>query len=50
MKSNKKLKLNTKKVVILSKEQQNTLQGGATQTDYIICASLDNRCTNRNFN
>jgi len=29
MKTNKKLKLNTKKVVILSNEQQNAIQGGA---------------------
>ena len=28
MKSKKKLKLNTKKVVILSEEQQNNVQGG----------------------
>ena len=28
MKTNKKLKLNTKKVVILSNEQQNAIQGG----------------------
>ena len=31
MKTNKKLKLNTKKVVILSNEQQNAVQGGYVQ-------------------
>ena len=50
MKTNKKLKLNTKKVVILSNEQQNQIQGGATQTDLMICASIDNKCLNKVFN
>ena len=45
MKTNKKLKLNTKKVIILSNEQQNAVQGGALtrrplcvqQTDMQLC-------------
>ncbi len=37
MKTNKKLKLNTKKIVILSKEQQASVQGGMVYTQYKTC-------------
>lgn len=46
MKTNKKLKLNTKKVIILSDDQQNAVQGGGSrrplcvqQTDLQLCGS-----------
>ena len=41
MKTNKKLKLNTKKVVILSNEQQNAVQGG-----YMRVPSDNGSCVN----
>ncbi len=53
MKANKKLKLNTKKVVILSNDQQNAVQGGGGTMPSIknICvytelcvASVKNPC------
>ncbi len=37
MKTNKKLKLNTKKVVILSNDQQNAVQGGMVYTQQRAC-------------
>ncbi len=43
MKTNKKLKLNTKKVVILSNEQQNSVQGGIR---HIKVVSWDGSCVN----
>ncbi len=42
MKTNKKLKLNTKKVVILSNEQQNAVQGGALSQ--VECATRAGLC------
>ncbi len=41
MKTNKKLKLNTKKVVILSNEQQNSVQGGNISRDPLCVQYTD---------
>ena len=45
MKTNKKLKLNTKKVVILSTEQQDSVQGGIMYTQQRACYT-DHGCPN----
>ena len=46
MKANKKLKLNTKKVVILSEEQQGNIQGGMVYTEERIYSCR--LCSERN--
>ncbi len=46
MNTNKKLKLNTKKVIILSNEQQNAVQGGRLTSDCETLICLQTRkCT-----
>ncbi|WP_338762645.1 hypothetical protein WAF17_18020 [Bernardetia sp. ABR2-2B] len=44
MKTNKKLKLNTKKVVILSDEQQDSVQGGTFNTRNADCVPYTTLC------
>ncbi len=50
MKTNKKLKLNTKKVVILSNEQQDSVQGGTFLTRNCPRTWFEYTCDRRHCN